>query len=820
VTDDALRQQLQSSLGTAYIIERELGGGGMSRVFLAAETSLGRQVVIKLLPPEMAASVSIERFKREIQLAARLQHPHIVPLLTAGDANGLPYFTMPFVDGESLRARLARRGEMPVAEALRVLREIASALAYAHERGVVHRDIKPDNVMLSGGSAMVTDFGVAKALSSSSNAEHGGVTSLGVALGTPAYMAPEQASADPNVDHRADVYAFGILAYELLTGQTPFGGRTPQGLLAAHVTEPPEPIQKRRPSLPPSLAALVMRCLEKRPADRPQSAAEIVHALDDVVTPSGGMAPTAAAVASSQHPTISTARRPRGVVFGIVAIVVVLIGAVAWQLRRPSAPSTSGDAVVSSLAVLPFENVGGDTSSAYFADGMTDELATALAKVPSLRVASRTSSYVFRKHEGLDASAIAGRLHVGAILEGTVRRAGKQLRVTAQLTRAVDGQSMWADAFTADAGDVFSVQERLTKSIVTAVAPTLAGRRVAAIVASDQGSRNPVAYDIYLRARYELNRRGDGVKGSIPLFEQAIARDSEFAPSWAGLASAWAVITDYEVSVDPAKAFPPARSAAERAMALDSTNGEAYTALGYALAKTGDMMRGEAQLRRGVDLESRSAIGRMWLATVALYLGRYDEAESTMREAMALDPLSGLVISNLALVLALDSAHWPEARDLARRAMSVDPGNGGSLANAVQALTETRDFAEALALARSAGLSAANNPYLRELIVMDLVALGRPDSAADVFRDMQREPASIKSSEMRAVAAAALGKWDWAFAAGDTVVRAEKSLDFLVETASAWSSKANDPRMRAMCAQSQMDCAQVIALVARTPPLR
>src|SRR5881628_4240472 len=264
----------------------------MSRVFVAAETALDRKVVIKVLPPETAAQVSLERFKREILLAAKLQHPHIVPLLTAGESNGLPYFTMPFVDGESLRVRLARQGELPVNEAVRMLREIASALAYAHEHGIVHRDIKPDNVLLSGGSAMVTDFGVAKALSASSNAERGGLTSLGVALGTPAYMAPEQASADPTVDHRADVYAFGILAYELLTGQTPFGGRTPQGLLAAHVTEPPEPIQKRRASLPPALAALVMRCLEKRPADRPQTAEEIVHALDDLTTPSGGMPPT------------------------------------------------------------------------------------------------------------------------------------------------------------------------------------------------------------------------------------------------------------------------------------------------------------------------------------------------------------------------------------------------------------------------------------------------------------------------------------------------------------------------------------------------
>jgi len=221
-----LRDQLQRTLGDAYSIERELGGGGMSRVFVATESSLGRRVVVKVVPGASAGSVSIERFKREIQLAARLQHPHIVPLLTAGESDGLPYFTMPFVEGESLRVRLARGGELPVAEGMRILREVATALANAHEKGIVHRDIKPDNVLLSGGAAMVTDFGVAKALSASTDV--GTMTSLGIALGTPAYMAPEQAAASPNIDARADIYAWGIMAYELFAGRPPFSGRSSQ----------------------------------------------------------------------------------------------------------------------------------------------------------------------------------------------------------------------------------------------------------------------------------------------------------------------------------------------------------------------------------------------------------------------------------------------------------------------------------------------------------------------------------------------------------------------------------------------------------------
>ena len=336
---NALREELARALGAAYIIERELGGGGMSRVFLATETALGREVVVKLLPPEMAATVSTERFKREILLAARLQHPHIVPVLAAGDANGLPYFTMPFIAGESLRARLANHGEMPVAEAARVLREIASALAYAHVHGIVHRDIKPDNVLLSGGAAMVTDFGVAKALFTSASAEHASTTSLGVALGTPAYMSPEQASADPAVDHRADIYAFGVLAYELLTGHTPFFGRTPQGLLAAHVTETPELVQKRRATVPPNFALLVMRCLEKRPADRPQTALEIVHALDDLTTPSAGMLPTGAVLAVQEG---GGTRRLRWYIVAAALLLLVASATFAFRVRGNTPALTLG----------------------------------------------------------------------------------------------------------------------------------------------------------------------------------------------------------------------------------------------------------------------------------------------------------------------------------------------------------------------------------------------------------------------------------------------------------------------------------------------
>jgi tetratricopeptide (TPR) repeat protein/tRNA A-37 threonylcarbamoyl transferase component Bud32 len=333
-----LTERLQAAVGDTYRIERELGGGGMSRVFLAEEPALGRRVVIKVLPPEMAAGVNRDRFQREIHLAARLQHPHIVQLLAAGSRDDLLWYVMPFIDGESLRVRLAKQSELPVKEVVRILREVTDALSYAHEQGVVHRDIKPDNVMLSGKHALVADFGVAKAVSESSSGGNN-LTSLGLALGTPAYMAPEQASGDPNVDHRADLYALGAMAYEMLCGRPPFMGINPQAVLAAHVMQPPTTVVSQRPTVPPALNAIVMRCLEKRAADRWQSAEELQPHLEALLTPSGGtMSTTATAAISSGTETALARTNPMRVaaLFAVGSLIALTV--TWWLVQRTGLP--------------------------------------------------------------------------------------------------------------------------------------------------------------------------------------------------------------------------------------------------------------------------------------------------------------------------------------------------------------------------------------------------------------------------------------------------------------------------------------------------
>ncbi|MGE5729895.1 MAG: protein kinase domain-containing protein, partial [Gemmatimonas sp.] len=326
--------KINLSLAGEYVLERELGAGGMATVYLAEDVRHRRKVAIKVLREDLSASVGAARFQREIEIAAQLQHPSILPLLDSGEADGLLYFVMPYVQGQSLRQRLNRERELPIADAVRLLVEIVDGLAHAHEHGVVHRDIKPDNVMLSGRHALITDFGVARAVSEATNADT--LTTMGVALGTPSYMSPEQATADPAIDHRADIYAVGIVAYELLAGRLPFSG-TPQQVLASHVTEMPDPVQKHRPGISPALSNAVMRCLAKLPADRWQTAAELLAVLEPLATPSGGLEPTSARLEPVARP--ASPRKGMFIAAAVVGLLAIIGGAIAFASMRKVAPS-------------------------------------------------------------------------------------------------------------------------------------------------------------------------------------------------------------------------------------------------------------------------------------------------------------------------------------------------------------------------------------------------------------------------------------------------------------------------------------------------
>src|SRR5215203_4182201 len=665
-----LRDRLQTALGDAYTIERELGGGGMSHVFLATERRLDRQVVIKLLPPDVAGGVSLDRFHREIQLVARLQNPHIVPVITAGEADGVPFFTMPFVEGRSLRELLTAGTKVSISDGVNILRDVATALAYAHERGIVHRDIKPDNVLLSGGAAVVTDFGVAKAISTArqgTSAPGGSLTQIGFSLGTPLYMAPEQAAADPSTDHRADIYSFGIMAYELFAGVPPFAGRAPAALLAAQMTETPPLISVARPDAPVPLVDLIRRCLEKDPTKRPQTAMEVVHALDQSLVSSGSASLGVSSVPQAVAP--KTNKVVLAVAFAAMFVIAATIGLFVARRGRESAA-----AAPRSVAVLPLENVGGSDSDRYFSDGITDELTSAIGKIPGLRVASRTSVFALRG-KGMDAQQIAKTLKVSSILEGTIRRSGDRLRVTAQLTNANDGLALWSDVYERQMKDVFAVQDDISGSIANALrvalAPAPGDNGAAPPRTALAGTEDLVAYDLYLRGRYFWHQRGnDALHRAADYFGQAIDRDPTFARAYAGLADALGLLPIYGTT--PAdSALPLARKAAERALQLDSTLAEAHTTLGLILKSMGEWQPAAAEYRRGLALDSTYATGHQWYAEVLIITGRVREAVKELERARDLEPLSPVINAELGYTLGL-GGRYQEGMLAGQRAVELD----------------------------------------------------------------------------------------------------------------------------------------------------
>jgi len=713
----------------------------MSRVFVAEEVSLGRKVVVKVLPPDLAATVNVERFRREIQLAAKLQHPLIVPVLAAGISEGLPYYTMPFIEGESLRARLARSGELPIQEAARILRDVLSALSYAHEHGVVHRDIKPDNVLLTGNHAVVADFGVAKALSASTN-PGSSLTSLGVALGTPAYMSPEQAAADPATDHRADLYAVGAMAYEMLTGHQVFSARSPQAMLAAHAVEKPEPIDKRRPSVPPALSSVVMRSLEKHAADRPQSAGEMLAELEAAITPSGATVPT------TMRPTIVRARFKTRVLLPTVLIGVVVIagGIYAYGVRRQSASGNADASAqsatdpINAVAVIPFANTGGNPQDEYFSDGMTDELAHALSRLPRLRVAGRSSSYAF-KGKSLPAQEIGKALNVSAVVEGSIRRSGQRLRVIAQLTSARNGQVMWSDTFESTASDLFQVQDDFTKAIVGALTPALGVKATADAASTSRGTDDQAAYELYLKGRYFFAKRGSSaLKRAIGYFTEAAAKDPKFARARAGISMASSVLGAFEASDSTTGRL--ALKNAELAVALDSSLGDAHLALANALGSATRLREADAEFQRALKLQPEDATTHQWYGDNLSELGRIEEALAEEKRAAALDPLSPIIVHEVAYAV-YENRRFQEAITWSQRAMELD----STLAIAEQQLGMDYVFAGQA----DKGVQVLERSYAREPgqlgtrgdVIFSYAANGRWADVGRLYRDLTRKSGQV-----------------------------------------------------------------------------
>jgi serine/threonine-protein kinase len=607
-----LRDRLQEALGGVYVLERELGGGGMSRVFVARDDALGRRIVVKVLPPEMAAAVNVERFRREIQLAASLLHPHIIPLLSAGETLGIPYFTMPFVEGESLRARIRRDGAFPIAEAVRLAIEIARALDYAHRRGVVHRDIKPDNVLAHDGHALVTDFGIARAISAAATGP--ALTLFGVAIGTPAYMSPEQGAGEA-LDGRSDIYGLGCVLYEMLTGRTPFGGMNNEAILMMHRAAPVPSARELRAEISPALDLAVARALAKEPGERFASAADFATALEE------------SRVASDPSST------PRS------AVTIA---------RTPSA----GAASPRFIAVLPFANMSADPENEYFSDGITEDITAQLTKIRGLRVMSRTSMMRY-KQRPTSIPEMGRELGVSHVLEGSVRRAGSRLRIVAQLIDASSDEHMWAETWDREMTDVFAIQSEVAECIANSLHARLSTAERSRLF------RKPTedidAYNLYLLGRHHYNKvSAVDFNLAVGYYRQAIERDPSFARAYGALAEAMMYLGNGYWGVRPRDTFPDGFAMANKALALDPDNAEAHAFLGlYHDWYRYEWDEGGRAIERAVELNPSAPMTRLYYAMHLCALGRFDEAMTQRDVACQLDPSAMVIRGNATWVLYL-----------------------------------------------------------------------------------------------------------------------------------------------------------------------
>ena len=680
---------LAQALAEHYTIGRQLGRGGFATVFLAQDRRHDRPVALKVLHPEIAASLGSERFKQEIRLAARLQHPHILSVHDSGEANGQLWFTMPFVEGESLRDRLKQERQLPVAEAVRITREVAGALDYAHRHGVVHRDIKPENILISDGHALVADFGIARAL------ESGAITQTGMVIGTPAYMSPEQAGGNA-IDARSDVYSLGAVLYEMLVGEAPFSGPTGAAIMARVLTETPRPIRNTRPSTPPALEAVVDRALARVPADRFSSAGEFAAALDmplgdSRLTPHTGL-PTAAQPA----PARKSSWWP--VVAAVVALLAVGAAGYAWY-RSSSAPDGNR------LAVLPFENLGGPEDE-YFADGMTDEVRGKLAALPGLQVTARASAAQYKKTNGKTQQQIGHELGVDYLLTGTVRwQAGvegrRRVRVSPELIRVADSTARWQQAFDTELNDVFQVQADIASRVAQALDVALGTTAKEQLAEKPTG--NVAAYDAFLRGEQESlgGTIGDAVplRKSIQSYEQAVALDPSFVQAWAQLSR---VACRLAASTPTAADLDRCRLGAEKAIALAPNRPLSRLAMGYSIRTLKrDLNEALAQYALGLQVAPNDAELLAASATIERSLGRFDEGLAHLQRAASLDPRSVSAASGLARAFH-DVHRHAEAQVEYDRALSLAPTNLSVFQNKAADLLSQGDLPGARAVVATA----------------------------------------------------------------------------------------------------------------------
>jgi len=706
----------------------------MATVFLAEDLKHHRSVAIKVLHPELATGLGVERFLREIDIAAGLTHPHILALYDSGQAADLLYYVMPYIEGETLRGRLERERQVPVADAVRIASEIADALGYAHSRGVVHRDIKPENIMFSAGSAVVADFGIARALTAATLQP---ITSSGVIVGTPYYMSPEQATSGA-LDGRSDIYSLGCVVYEMLTGSAPFTGPTAQAVMARHAMDVVPPIRSVRPAVSDAVERAVLTALAKVPADRFATAAQFAGAL---------------------------VARP-----------------------EPAAEAAEGE----SIAVLPFANLSGDPEFEYFSDGIAEEIINALTQLPGLHVAARTSSFAFRG-PAIDLAEVGSKLKVTTVLEGSVRKAGRRLRISAQLVKVGDGYHLWSERYDREITDVFAIQDEIAKAIASRLRVTLDGEGTPLVMPA---TGNLDAYHLYLKGRYYLAQRGLGLKKALECFDQAVALDPDYALAYAGLADACTVLAQYGLA-PPNVLRPRARAAVQKALELSPDLAEVHCASGaLALICDWDWPRAARDLRRAVELNPRCIAARQWLSYYLVFIeGRSEEAVAQARRAVELDPLAPLLVMQLGMTL-MGAGRYEEAAVSLTRAAQLAPTMFLPAIHLGLLYHHLGRSDEAIAPLEAAVTASGRHPWTLSALAVCYCSLGKLAEVEAISDELlARARREYVQSSTLAIIAASLGRIDVAFECLDRACDEHDGILVYSKRYPFFNLLQNDPRM-------------------------
>jgi serine/threonine-protein kinase len=702
VLDEDSLLTARTLLADRYAVEREIGRGGMATVYLAEETKHGRQVAIKVLRPELAATLGAERFLREIGIAARLSHPHLVPLIDSGDAGGLLYYVSSYMPGGSLRERLQREGKLSVRDALRIAEEVSAALDYAHRAGFVHRDVKPENILFADGHALLADFGVARVCHGEGEDR---VTAAGIAVGTPEYMSPEQASGDHDIDGRSDIYALACVMYEMLTGAPPFQADSHRALMACHVLDTPPRVRALHPEIPSSIDDAISLAMAKEPAARFGSSCDFVSAM-----------------------RIEAAPRRRGF---------------------------SG--ATRNIAVLPFVNASPDPDNEYLSDGITDELIDALAKVEGIRVASRTSVFAL-KGKPQDVRAIGALLDCPVVLEGTVRRSGQQLRITAQLTSTEDGRLIWSQRYDRQMADAFAIQDEIARTIVS----TLRANAFADVTAPPlrRHTDNATAYGLYLKGRFEWNRRTqESIAAGIRLFEQAIALDPRYALAYAGLADCYSLHVDYR-SVPVVEGFAAAKAYARKAIELDDTLAEAHASLAWALfIFDWKWDEAEREFRRSIELDPHYPSAHQWYSFLLTAKGAMGEALVEAHTAVELDAGSTSARRSLATVYYY-ARRWDQAIYHFERGIAMNPTAEETYRMLGLTLAVAGRLGDAIPVLRETAAMPEAGTYTRASLGYALARAGQRDEAQAIYDDLAASTAAGRYVSPVAFATILLGLGD------------------------------------------------------------